>query len=135
MVSQMPKLSPREAVKAYQVSRATLTKALLEGKISAEKTESGHWQIDPSELARIYQPRAPQKPLSRSKLAQPDQLRPTGEHLADHTLELRLARAEAALEAEREKTALLERHVADLRRMLPAPETEQQPRRRRWWWS
>jgi len=48
----MPKLSPRDATKVYQVSRATLTKALSDGTISAEKTDKGHWQIDPAELAR-----------------------------------------------------------------------------------
>ena len=53
-VYQMPKLSPIEAVKAYQVSRATLMKALSNGTISAEKTDAGHWRIDTAELARVY---------------------------------------------------------------------------------
>ena len=123
-VSRMAKLSPREAVKIYQVSRATLTKALQDGTVSAEKTDAGHWRIDSAELARVYHPRAPQKAVSRT--------------IPDHTTDseatemaVKLARAEAALEAERDKTALLERHVADLRRMLPAPEAI--PPRRRWW--
>ena len=128
----MAKLSPREAVKRYQVSRATLTKALQDGTVSAEKTEAGHWRIDAAEMSRVYQPRAPQKAVSRSKPDQvsrdsPDQS--TTSEAAE--MAVKLARAEAALEAEREKTALLERHVADLRRMLPAPEAI--PPRRRWW--
>lgn len=127
----MAKLSPREAVKRYQVSRATLTKALQDGTVSAEKTEAGHWRIDAAEMSRVYQPRAPQKAVSRSKPGQvsrdsPDQS--TTSEAAE--MAVKLARAEAALEAEREKTALLERHVADLRRMLPAPDTSA---RRRWW--
>ena len=103
----MPKLSPRDAVRLYRVSRATLTKALSDGKISAEKTDAGHWQIDPAELARVYLPRAPQKAVSR---ASPDQIgrdRPgqsTGPDAAD--MAARLARAEAALDAEREKVDL-----------------------------
>ena len=135
-VIRMPKLSPREAVKLYQVSRATLTKALQDGTVSAEKTEAGHWQIDAAELTRVYQPRAPQKAVSRTKpdhvsRDSPDQT--TASEAAD--MAVRLARAEAALDAEREKTALLERHVADLRRMLPppAPEAPPPPPRRRWW--
>jgi len=124
----MPKLSPREAVKVYQVSRATLTKALQDGKISAEKTDAGHWQIDPAELARLYRPRAPQKAVSRFKSDQLGRHEPDHEPPPDHALELRLARAEAALDAERAKNELLERHVADLRRMLPPPAP-----RRRWW--
>lgn len=137
----MPKLSPRDAVRLYQVSRATLTKALFEGKISAEKTDAGHWQIDPSELARVYQPRAPQRVVSRTKPDQvsrsdPSYSRPEpDQRTASEPAELavRLARAEAALEAEREKTALLERHLSDLRRMLPAPDAPL-PRRRWWPW-
>jgi hypothetical protein len=43
----------------------------------------------------------------------------------------RLAIAETALEAEREKTALLQRHLDDIRLMLPAPD-DARPRRR-WW--
>jgi len=132
----MPKLSPRDAVKLYQVSRATLMRAIQEGKISAEKTDAGHWQIDSSELARLYAPRAPQKAVSRTRPAQVNRHDTPPEPPLDHALELRLARAEAALDAEREKSALLERHVADLRRMLPAPDTALAgtERRRRSWW-
>jgi hypothetical protein len=126
----MPKLSPRDAVRLYQVSRATLTKALSDGKISAEKTDAGHWQIDPAELARIYQPREPQKAVSR---ASPDQIgrdRP-GQSTGPDTVDMaaRLARAEAALDAERAKVDLLQRNLDDLRRMLPPPDAKP----RRWW--
>ena len=118
----MPKLSPRDAVKVYQVSRATLTKALSDGKISAEKTDAGHWQIDPAELRRIYQPRAPQKAVSRARPGQR-----TGPDAAD--MAARLARAEAALDAERAKVELLQHNLDDLRRMLPPPDAKP----RRWW--
>ncbi|WP_161785922.1 hypothetical protein [Thalassobacter sp. 16PALIMAR09] len=47
----------------------------------------------------------------------------------DEDLSVRLARAEAALDAEREKTAILERHLDDVRRMLPPPDAKP----RRWW--
>ena len=47
----------------------------------------------------------------------------------DENLSVRLARAEAALDAEREKTAMLERHLDDVRRMLPPPDAKP----RRWW--
>jgi len=62
--------------------------------------------------------------LNRSE---PDQKPPL-----DHALELRLARAEAALDAEREKNELLQRNLDDLRRMLPPPDAPPS-RRRRWW--
>lgn len=126
----MAKLSPRDAVKAYQVSRTTLMRALSEGKISAEKTDSGHWKIDTAELGRVYSARTPEKAARRTK---PDQVihRETGLEIPlDHTLELRLARAEAALEAECEKNALLQRNLDDLRTMLPPPNAKT---RWKWW--
>lgn len=128
----MPKLSPRDAVKMYQVSRATLMRALSDGKISAEKTDAGHWLIDTAELARAYTPRTPQKAVNRTK---PEQVNrhDTGPDIPlDHALELRLARAEAALDAEREKNTLLQRNLDDLRAMLPPPDAK--PRRRWWPW-
>lgn len=128
----MPRISPREAVKAYQVSRATLMRALSDGKISAEKTEAGHWQIDTAELARVYAPRSSQKAVSRTNPDQVNRHEIGAENPVDHDLELRLARAETALDAEREKNALLQRNLDDLRAMLPPPDAK--PRRKWWPW-
>lgn len=128
----MPKLSPRDAVKVYQVSRATLMKALSDGTISADKTDAGHWRIDPAELARVYSPRASQAAVSRTI---PDQIgrdEPGHKAAADHDLAARLAKAEAELAAERVKVDLLQRHLDDVRRMLPPPDTK--PRRSWWPW-
>ena len=126
----MPKLSPRQAVKMYQVSRATLMRSLIDGKISAEKTEAGHWQIDPAELTRVYEPRAKGNPAGRTKPDQLNQDEPDQKAAPDHDINARLAKAEAELAAEREKVELLQRHLDDVRRMLPPPDAKQ---RRRWW--
>lgn len=128
----MAKLSPRDAVKAYQVSRATLMRALSDGKISADKTDAGHWLIDTAELARVYAPRTPQKAVSRTKPEQVNRRETGPETPLDHALELRLARAEAALDAERQKNTLLQRNLDDLRAMLPPPDAK--PRRSWWPW-
>jgi multidrug efflux pump subunit AcrA (membrane-fusion protein) len=126
----MPKLSPRDAVRLYRVSRATLTKALSDGKISAEKTDAGHWQIDPAELARVYAPRAPQKAVSRDSPGQVSRDEPGQKTALDAAdMAARLARAEAARDAERAKVDLLQRNLDDLRRMLPPPDAKP----RRWW--
>jgi len=130
MVDQMPKLSPREAVKVYQVSRATLMKSISSGTISAEKTDAGHWQIDPAELARVYQPRTPQKAVSRTKPDYVSRDEPDQKTVVNQDVTARLARAEAELAAEREKVQMLQRHLDDVRRMLPAPDAKP---RRRWW--
>lgn len=53
----MVNLSIREAVKHFNVSRPTLTKALKSGKLSGLQDGQGQWHIDPSELARVYQKR------------------------------------------------------------------------------
>lgn len=53
----MAKISIREAVKEYQVSRPTITKSLNNGKISGEKDGAGTWMIETSELSRVYKPR------------------------------------------------------------------------------
>jgi len=126
----MPKLSPRQAVKMYQVSRATLMRSLIDGKISAEKTEAGHWQIDPAELARVYEPRAKGNPVDRTKPDHLSQGEPDQKAAPDQDINARLAKAEAELAAEREKVELLQRHLDDVRRMLPPPDAKQ---RRRWW--
>ena len=133
----MPKLSPRDVVKLYQVSRATLMKALSDGTISAEKTDAGHWRIDPSELRRVYSPRLSQAAVSRTKPDQVNRSEPDQKADVGHDISTRLAVAEAALDAEREKTALLQRHLDDVRRMLPPPESPGDPalrnRPRSWW--
>lgn len=115
-------VSIREAVKLYQVSRPTLTKALQNGKISGVQDGKGQWQIDPSELARVYQPRTghPEKygkdyPVnftSKNTTLQ-SEVEALKARLAD--TEQRAAVAEALAE-ERSK------HIEDLRRMLPAPD-------------
>lgn len=126
----MANLSIREAAKHFHVSRPTLTKALKSGKISGVQDGQGHWALDPSELARIYRPRsvdvvkvshslpdsfaATNTPLAR-------QLENLKESLAD--AERRAAVAEALAEER-------ERHIDDLRKMLPAPEGSN---RRSWW--
>jgi hypothetical protein len=126
----MAMLSPRDAVKVYRVSRATLTKALSDGKISAKKTDAGHWQIDPAELARLYAPRASQKAVSRASPGQVSRNEPDQKTASDAAdMAARLTRAEAELAAEREKVELLQRNLDDLRRMLPPPDAKP----RRWW--
>jgi excisionase family DNA binding protein len=45
-----------EAAKATGKSKATISKAIKSGRISAHKDETGTFQIDPSELHRVYPP-------------------------------------------------------------------------------
>ena len=45
-----------EAAKATSKSKATISKAIKSGRISAQKDETGTFHIDPSELHRVYPP-------------------------------------------------------------------------------
>ncbi len=45
-----------EAAKATGKSKATISKAIKSGRISAQKDETGTFHIDPSELHRVYSP-------------------------------------------------------------------------------
>lgn len=45
-----------EAAKATGKSKATISKAIKSGRISARKDEIGTFHIDPSELHRVYPP-------------------------------------------------------------------------------
>ena len=53
----MAKLTVNEAVKHFDVSRPTLTKALKSGIVSGVKDDAKGWQIEPQELARVYSAR------------------------------------------------------------------------------
>lgn len=44
------------AAKAVGKTKSTITKAIASGKLSAIKNESGAWEIDVSELHRVYPP-------------------------------------------------------------------------------
>lgn len=45
-----------EAAKATGKSKATISKAIKSGRISASKGDNGVYRIDPSELHRVYPP-------------------------------------------------------------------------------
>jgi hypothetical protein len=130
----VPKLSLREATRRFAVSRATLNKHLAKGKVSGSRDDAGHWKIDAAELTRVYPPR---ETVGRTKPDQVGHSEPDQKVDVGHDISTRLAVAEAALEAEREKTALLQRHLDDVRRMLPPPESTGDPALRkkpRSWW-
>ena len=137
----MANLSIREAVKHYQVSRPTLTKALKSGKVSGTQDGQGKWSIDPSELARVYQPRkdAPDAPrhalsgqpaanLATQNTPDPAELEALRAQLVE--VELRAVKAETRADAAELLAKERAERIEDLRRMLPPPKTS---KKRRWW--
>lgn len=125
----MAKLSIREAVKLFNVSRPTLTKALKIGKVSGVQDGKGRWEIDPSELSRAYQPRV-------SHPDQKDEMFTTfteSDKVELERLKGALTAAEARAEAAEKLAQERAEHIEDLRRILP-PST--QPKIRwRWPWQ
>ena len=137
----MANLSIREAVKHYQVSRPTLTKALKNGRVSGTQDGQGKWSIDPSELARVYQSRTgvsdvPDQTLTgqpEAKLTTPNTPDPTElEALRAQLVEVELRAVKAETRADAAELLAKERaeRIEDLRRMLPPPDAV---KKRRWW--
>lgn len=137
----MANLSIREAVKHYQVSRPTLTKALKSGKVSGTQDGQGKWSIDPSELARVYQSRlaafdAPEpaktgqsaRNLTTQNTPDSGELEALRVQLVE--IELRAVKAETRADAAELLAKERAERIEDLRRMLPPPE---QAKKRRWW--
>jgi len=139
-VFTVDKMSLREAVKHFDVSRPTLQKALKSGKVSGGQDGKGHWQVDAAELARVYQARPAQG--GKEEGSGLDKL-PAQNRALPGKDDAEVSALRAELEQERIRRAAAEalaeerkQHIADLRRMLPAPEAENSLRRenrRRWW--
>lgn len=116
----MSNLSLREAVKSFDVSRPTLTKAINSGKLSGVRNGKGQWEIDPAELARVYRPREHAKAPDQSVVAPGI----TGTFSELEKLRSDLALAEARAEAAEKLAAERAKHIDDLRRLLPSPKPE-----------
>jgi len=124
----MSKVSMAKAAKMFAVSRPSLAKHIEKGKISAEKV-GDTWQIDMSELQRVYPYRDAKDDTAGHDTLSARASPPDNDlHAENKVLQAKLEAAEAIIE---EKNARIE----DLRRMLPGPDDRQQDRgqRRRWW--
>lgn len=93
-----------EAAKATGKSKATISKAIKSGRISAFKDDAGVFRIDPSELHRVYPP-TPQIERNETQKETPVNTTDTGDFRA----------LQARLEAAQERIADKESVIADLR--------------------
>lgn len=128
-------LTLRQAADLCGASRSTIHRALKSGKLSGNRLEDGAWDIDPSELARVF-PWDISEPVQRDN---PERGR-EGTSEREAVLVVKVEMLEHQLERERDT-------IADLRKRLdraedrvlaltsqtlpPAPELT--PTRRRWW--
>jgi hypothetical protein len=110
-----------QAAKAVGMNKATLSRYIKQGKISAEKQEDGSYRIDPSELDRLRDLRvtdtSPQQPS-----ATPGELALMRELLAEKDRMIAHLTAERDEWREQAKRQIL---------LLSAP--QEKPKRKRWW--
>jgi excisionase family DNA binding protein len=125
------KLSANEAAKRTGKSVPTITRAIKSGKISAEKSGSGGYLIDPAELFRVF-PAVAKLNAETLPMLKPETPRlPPSE---THPLQEKVASLEAALadaKAERDEWRDQAKRLA---MALPAPtsETIVMPRQGMW---
>lgn len=96
------KLSLNQAAKTCGRAKSTLLDAITNGRLSALKTKNGHYEIDPSELHRVFPFAAPDHPEPAPDRTPVPQPTPTENH---------------------SNTKGLEREIELLREMLDKAET------------
>lgn len=139
----MPMLTVSKAAKLFKVSRPTLQRALKNGVISGEKTVEGGvevWQIDTSELARVYKVRSPEADNITRQENEIEQVHDTsntgndrdlsGDVVKELQAKLKAVQDEltAALAVSEERKRMIDEYVLS----LPRPAVEEQQRRGFW---
>ena len=141
----MTKLSANRAAKEAGIAKKTLLEAISSGRLTAAKNDKGHWEIDPSELFRVY---------SKTSFSEPKKPQPTHQenHKKTSVLEVevkmmreQIERMDAERERERSQLSeqievlkeLAERQSADHRQALAAltdqrEKATEQPKRGLW---
>lgn len=99
------KLSLGQAAKEAGVSKATISRAVKTGKLSANKA-GNQYEIDPAELFRVY-------PRNVSETEKRNDTQPPSETEKD--VEIRMLR---------EMLDAKDKHISDLKALLPAPTTK-----------
>jgi competence protein ComGC len=144
----MVKLSLNKAAKEAGVAKSTLLDALSARRMSAEKNEKGHWEIDPSELFRVFPKTSsynPEKPIQTPLENQQKTIQNSALEVEVKMLREQIERMDS--ERERERAQLTdqiealkvqaERQSADHRQALAAltdqrEKVKEQPRRSLW---
>lgn len=101
----------KQAVEQSKKAKSTILDAIRNGKLSANKDENGRYQIDPSELFRVYPPtnnRSDEKTTFDQK----------NEHSDHAILELKIENLTQQLERERELNKDLSKRFESLENRL-----------------
>ncbi|MCF7778984.1 hypothetical protein GLP59_15330 [Sulfitobacter sp. M220] len=125
----MGKVSVREAVKHYQVSRPTLMKHLKKGKLSANKDDQGTWEIDQSELTRVYKSRKMNDHVDQSNFPTLNNSINSNEN---SLLQVKLDAAMETIERLEADKADWKQQAQSLARLMPPEGAGEGPRRSLW---
>lgn len=115
------------AAKATGKAKSTILRAIKSGIISAHKSHNGSYEIEPSELHRVFEPNSAQQPPSNDTQPHEEQ---------NATLGFRLEILEAERQRERDQ---MQATIDDLRARLDRSEDRitallsSPPKRQRWW--
>lgn len=113
-------LSMGEAARQAGVSKATIHRAIKSGKLSAIRTDSGAYGIDPAELFRVYRPTKQPETVTLRQIETPKETPETVREIS--LLRERIDELKADRDAWRQQAERL---------LLNAPETSTKPRH--WW--
>lgn len=116
------------AAKATGKAKSTILRAIKSGTISASRSHDGSYEIEPSELHRVFPPNTSQQESSNDT-------QPPEEHAA--TLRFRLEIIEAERQRERSQ---MQATIDDLRARLDRAEDRvtallSSPAKRKAWWT
>jgi hypothetical protein len=108
----MPPFTLNQAAKACNKSKSAILDAIRSGRLSASRDDKNQWQIEPSELFRVYQPteHLPGSLPPEQNRSQPVDLPPQ-----NHSTTLLLEQIERERERERKQ---MQETIDDLRRRL-----------------
>jgi len=128
-VIKMGKVSVREAVKHYQVSRPTLMKHLKSGKLTGSKDGQGTWEIDQSELSRVYKTRVIGDNVDQSNLTTSNNSVNSNEN---SLLQVKLDAALEVIERLETDKADWKQQAQSLARLMPPDGAGEGPKRSLW---
>jgi hypothetical protein len=128
-VIKMSKVSVREAVKHYQVSRPTLMKHLKFGKLTGSKDGQGTWEIDQSELSRVYKTRVIGDNVDQSNLTTSNNSVNSNEN---SLLQVKLDAALEVIERLETDKADWKQQAQSLARLMPPDGAGEGPKRSLW---
>ncbi|MFV1634815.1 MULTISPECIES: hypothetical protein [unclassified Phaeobacter] len=137
------KYSLSEAAKATGKNKTTIQRAIKNGKVSATKGDSGSYEIDPSELHRVFPPAVAQRDAQYPQSNDTQQT----ENIHSNSYLARILELEKELAVAHERASGLEAQkdqmadtVSDLRKRLDSSEgrvtallADNRPKRGSWW--